>query len=381
MITTLDTVISEYSVRNKENMDIPVYSVTNDKGFCTGYFSKDVASKDKTSYKIVPRGYFAYNPSRINVGSIDWQNSEDYVIVSPLYVVFGVSEIIDKQYLLYYLKSDIASTYINTYATGSVRDNLKLAELKKIPVKLPPLNEQRKIAAVLDKISELTAKRRRQLDKLDELVKSRFVEMFGDPIHNTTWQKLTLGECVTSIDNGYSYVCANEARLGNKPAILKLSAVTYGDFHPEENKAIIDEALFSSNAEIRAGDLLFTRKNTPALVGMCAYVIDTPPKLMMPDLIFRLNTNDKCNKIFLWKLINHETFRPCVEAIATGSAKSMSNISKERLKEMQIIVPDIDRQEQFADFIRVVEKSKSTIQRSLSTLETLKKSLMQKYFG
>ena len=102
MITKLGSVITEYSVRNKKDEDIPVYSVTNEQGFCTGYFSKDVASKDRTTYKIVPRGYFAYNPSRINVGSVDWQDCEDRVIVSPLYVVFGVDKKLDQQYLLHY---------------------------------------------------------------------------------------------------------------------------------------------------------------------------------------------------------------------------------------------------------------------------------------
>ena len=83
--------IKEYSVRNKSNEDIPVYSVTNSQGFCTEYFGKEIASKDKTTYKIVPRGYFAYNPSRINVGSVDWQKYEDRVIVSPpLQRFFGV---------------------------------------------------------------------------------------------------------------------------------------------------------------------------------------------------------------------------------------------------------------------------------------------------
>ena len=63
--------IKEYSERNKGNEDIPVYSVTNSQGFCTEYFGKEVASQDKTTYKIVPQGYFAYNPSRINVGSVE----------------------------------------------------------------------------------------------------------------------------------------------------------------------------------------------------------------------------------------------------------------------------------------------------------------------
>ena len=79
--------IEEYSVRNKSLEDIPVYSVTNSSGFCQDYFGRDLSSADKSGYKIVPRGFFAYNPSRINVGSIACQNECDRVIVSPLYVV------------------------------------------------------------------------------------------------------------------------------------------------------------------------------------------------------------------------------------------------------------------------------------------------------
>ena len=382
MIVKIGDVISEYSVRNKFDENIPVYSVTNEKGFCTGYFSKEVASKDKSTYKIVPRGYFAYNPSRINVGSVDWQKYEDRVIVSPLYVVFGVSDRLDRQYLLHYLKSDMMLSFIKEYATGSVRDNLKLADLGEFPINLRPVEEQRQIAATLDKIDDLIAKRRQQLDKLDELVKSRFIEMFGDPITNEMgWEKVQLSTCIESIDNGKSLVCDTSARQGNWPAVLKLSAATYGFYRPEENKAMLDENQFVEDAAVRAGDLLFTRKNTPELVGMCAYVYDTPSRLMMPDLIFRLNTTNRCNKVFLWKLINHNLFRDCIRAISTGSAKSMSNISKERLLNLEIILPPAELQEQFAVFVALIDKSKLAIQKSLDKLEILKKALMQKYFG
>lgn len=115
--------IKEYSERNKGNEDIPVYSVTNSQGFCTEYFGKEVASQDKTTYKIVPQGYFAYNPSRINVGSVDWQRYEKRVIVSPLYNVFSVSEGIDRQYLYYFLRSDLGRQMIKAKASGSVRDD------------------------------------------------------------------------------------------------------------------------------------------------------------------------------------------------------------------------------------------------------------------
>ena len=258
---------------------------------------------------------------------------------------------------------------------------LNKATLSNMEVVIPPLEEQRRIAAVLDKVSDLIAKRREQLDKLDELVKARFVEMFGDPVSNPKgWNIVELSHCLEGIDNGKSLMCDTRPRQGNWPAILKLSAATYGYYQPKENKAMLNENEFVNSAAVQTGDLLFTRKNTPELVGMCAYVYETPDKLMMPDLIFRLNTNETCNKIFLWKLINHELFRENIKAISSGSAKSMSNISKERLLELKIILPPIGLQRKFADFVRQTDKSKLTIQQSLDKLEVLKKALMQQYF-
>lgn len=176
--------IQEYSVRNKSGEDIPVYSITNSQGFCRDYFSKEVASKDKTTYKIVPRGCFAYNPSRINVGSVDWQRDEERVIVSPLYNVFSVSPEIDQQYLYYYLKSSATLYRIKEVATGSVRDNLRLSMLYDFMIELPSLDVQRQIVSNLDLLASIIRQRNQQLTKLDELIKARFVEMFGDPISN-----------------------------------------------------------------------------------------------------------------------------------------------------------------------------------------------------
>ena len=183
--------------------------------------------------------------------------------------------------------------------------------------------------------------------------------MFGDPNNNPMrWSKVELAECLTNIENGKSFVCDSEPRTGSKPAVLKLSAATYGYYQSHENKAMLDDDLFVESAEVHKGDLLFTRKNTPELVGMCAYVYDTPERLMMPDLIFRLNTRSNCNKIFLWKIINLDLFRSNVTALSSGSAKSMSNISKERLMGLEIILPPIELQEQFATFVEQIDKSK-----------------------
>ena len=203
--------------------------------------------------------------------------------------------------------------------------------------------------------------------------------MFGDPNNNPMrWSKVELAECLTNIENGKSFVCDSEARTGANPAVLKLSAATYGYYQPHENKAMLDDTLFVENAEVHKGDLLFTRKNTPELVGMCAYVYETPAKLMMPDLIFRLNTKSNCNKIFLWKIINLDLFRSNVTALSSGSAKSMSNISKERLMGLEIILPPIELQEQFANFVEQIDKSKFYIVQTKKITELLIRAIQYK---
>jgi len=171
----LNKYISEYSVKNKKNKPYPVYSVTNSNGFCTEYFTKDVSSKDKENYKLVPFGYFAYNPSRINVGSIDCQEKEDTVIVSPLYTVFKCSGDIDRHYLKYFFKSRYGMNLINSSVSGSVRFNLKFKTLGEFQITERTLEEQKFAVNLFEKINGVISSSNKQLVLLDELIKSRFV--------------------------------------------------------------------------------------------------------------------------------------------------------------------------------------------------------------
>lgn len=289
---------------------------------------------------------------------------------------------IDAMFLGMYFQSDLYRKYISGVSQGANINNIKNEHIDVIEIRGYSNDEQVKIAELLQIVIGTIRLQKEQIKRYDVLVKARFVEMFGDPISNPfRWDKILLNECLESIDNGKSFVCDSVARVGENPAILKLSAVTYGVYKPEENKSILDEKDFVESAEVYEGDLLFTRKNTPELVGMAAYVVSTPPKLMMPDLIFRLNTKKSCNKIFLWQLINHDLFRGQIQNIASGSAKSMSNISKERLGNLSIYLPPIELQEQFAAFVHQVDKSKFAVQKALDKTQLLFDSLMQEYFG
>jgi type I restriction enzyme S subunit len=244
------------------------------------------------------------------------------------------------------------------------------------------LAEQQRIASQLDKISHLITLRKRQLSKLDELVKSRFVEMFGEPMTTPKgWPTAEMAEVVDRIGNGRSFVCESFARAGDNPAILKLGAATWGYYKPEENKALKVGATYYPDCEVKPGDLLFTRKNTLDLVGKCAYVRKTPPKLMLPDLIFRLETNERIDKVYLANLINHDGSRAAIQRLASGSAGSMPNISKARLLGLTLPLPPLALQREFAAFVAKVDKLAFKAKASLEKLETLKKAMMQKYFN
>lgn len=177
-LVKLGTVVKEFSVRNKKMESTAVFSVTNSAGFTPSseYFNKEVFSKDLSNYKIVKRGMFAYNPSRINVGSVDYLRNEELVVVSPLYVIFQVDEKrVDSQYLYHYLRSEIGLNQIRNHTAGSVRDSLSFSALSEIEINLPSLNEQCLAAQKLDLLGAAIVLCNRILEKSDELVKSRKV--------------------------------------------------------------------------------------------------------------------------------------------------------------------------------------------------------------
>lgn len=292
------------------------------------------------------------------------------------------SDKISKNYLFHILNSNFFEQQCIMASNGVAQKNLSTEWLKNYEVPCYERDQQEKIVMVLSTIQSVISGRKHELQKLDDLVKARFVELFGNPISNPMkWDIYQLEECLERIDNGKSFICSDKPRTGDNPAILKLSAATYGDYRPNENKALLDESLFVESSEVHAGDLLFTRKNTPELVGAAAYVQNTPPKLMMPDLIFRLVPNEKVNAVFLWQLINCKEFRPVIQAISGGSAKSMSNISKERLGKIKVICPPRGLQDSLIPFVKRVDKSKAVIQKALDETQLLFDSLMQEYFG
>ncbi|PHU39928.1 hypothetical protein CSX00_08440 [Pseudobutyrivibrio ruminis] len=296
--------------------------------------------------------------SGATTGKIGILKSDDrYVVNQRVGIVRKKSNEVPNEFIKYYLLRQ--ADRILQEAAGCAQPNISPKQLGQYVVPDYDIGKMNHIVNVLNRLTNIIKERNDELSALDELIKARFVELFGNPVRNSMeWETYQLDECLERIDNGKSFVCSDKPREDNYPAVLKLSAATYGDYRPSENKALLDEKQFVESAEVHAGDLLFTRKNTPELVGMAAYVQETPSKLMMPDLIFRLVPNEKMNAVFLWQLINCKDFRPVIQAISGGSAKSMSNISKERLGKIKVICPPRELQESLVPFIKQVDKSK-----------------------
>ena len=350
--------IQEYSVRNKSGEDIPVYSVTNSQGFCRDYFSKEVASKDKTTYKIVPRGCFAYNPSRINVGSVDWQRDEERVIVSPLYNVFSVSPEIDQQYLYYYLKSNATLYRIKEVATGSVRDNLRLSMLYDFMIELPSLDVQRQIVSNLDLLASIIRQRNQQLSKLDELVKARFVEMFGDMLLNSLdWPEKSLeglADIVSGITKGRK---TTEAELIEVP-YMAVSNVKSGYIDWTTVKTILATKQEIEQYRLMPDDILMTEGGDPDKVGRGAIIKNPLKDSIHQNHIFRVRLDEsELLPAYFAEYLQHQK----AKRYFLGCAKQttgIASINMRQLRALPVLIPPLPLQNQFADFVAEVDKSK-----------------------
>ena len=341
--------IKEYSERNKGNEDIPVYSVTNSQGFCTEYFGKEVASQDKTTYKIVPQGYFAYNPSRINVGSVDWQRYEKRVIVSPLYNVFSVSEVIDRQYLYYFLRSDLGRQMIKAKASGSVRDNLKLDMLKEMTIPDISVEQQKFCSSVLDKLHKLIQMRQQELQKLDEFIKARFVELFGDPVSNSYGLPEATLPDLGEFGRGVSkHRPRNDIKLlGGKYPLIQTGDVANAGLYITSYSSTYSELGLKQSKMWDKGTLCITIAANIAKTAILEF------DACFPDSVVGFIANERTNNIFVHYWFSF--FQAILESQAPESAQK--NINLKILSELKVIVPEKRKQDQFASFVKLTDKS------------------------
>lgn len=295
-----------------------------------------------------------------------------------------IIESIDKEhynvkFLYYFLQSYIEILRKNSI--GGVIKYIKLQDLTN--AKLPDINIERQLEIVqlLENSKKIILKRQQQIEDLSKLKQSIFLDMFGNPSTNPKrWKEDDLGNYLCNIKGGWSPKCHSREAIGEEWGVLKLSALTQGDYNFKYNKALPQQINPKTELEVRDNDLLFNRKNTPELVGTTAFVYKTRGNLIYPDTVFRLELKDGLNKIFLWKLLSNTYYREKVKQLASGSAKSMSNISQKNLKQLKIIIPTLPYQEQYAKKVREIDNQIRLFLEGLSQMKMLYDSILYKAF-
>ncbi len=293
-------------------------------------------------------------------------------------VIRDINNLFDKRFLYYFLGSPITYQKFKSMAVGGVVNNLNIDMVKKVEVPVLSLLEQREIADILDKVIILIQKNKRQIELLDELVKVRFVELFGDPGTNPNgWEQVTVGDVCSSIVRGPF------GSALKKDFFVEPSDTTYKVY--EQKHAIQKSATIGTyyvteekyqelkRFECVAGDILMSCSGT---MGELYQLPEGCDRGIINQALCKFTLNDKmlpiCFLTYMKQTIgNLETKGSGIKNIAAVSY----------VKVMPINLPPMDVQLEFENFCKQTDKIKLAVQESLEKLETLKKALMQKYFG
>lgn len=359
----------------------PVLSMTMHKGlvFQSEKFNKIIASKDTSDYKVVYRNQLVIS-FPIDEGVLATQRITDAGIVSPAYGIWDIDkELVLPEYLEYALRSNRAIQYYKAKLRGSTarRRSLPTPTLLSFQIQLPSLEEQYGILDKVHRVKEIVRLRETQLKKLDTLTKSRFIEMFGDPIINPMgWPVVTIKDIVSEVKYGTS----KPAAIGGKYPYLRMNNLTSdGSLDLTDLKYIDIDDNELEKYVVRKGDVLFNRTNSIDLIGKTA-TFDLDQEMIIAGYIIRVRLKDLILPEFFTRYMNLDPIKNMLKNIAKG-AVNQANINAQELQNIQIYLPDIEIQKQYKAVMNSIDKSRDAIQKSLDETQLLFDSLMQEYFG
>ena len=378
----LGTLIKPAKLQKCGNDDYPVLSMTMHNGlvFQSDKFKKSVASQDKSTYKVVHRNQLVIG-FPIDEGVLTTQRITDVGIVSPAYGIWDVDQTkIIPEFLEYALRCNRAIDYYKAKLRGSTarRRSLPTPTLLELDVPLPDIEQQRLALTTIHHAKNALDSRQAQLTKLDELVKARFVEMFGDPISNTKrWDVIELGS-LTGIGSS-KRIFEKEYVSEGIPFYRTKEIVELSKGNPISTELYITEKRFLEIKEQygvpQKGDLLISAVGTIGVI----WIVDEKNDFYFKDgNLIRVDSSDRFNSTYM-KTLLESLIAEYKKQMSSGTAYSALTISG--LMKMKIYDVPLSLQNQFADFVAKVDKSKADVQKALDQTQLLFDSLMQQYFG
>ena len=277
-------------------------------------------------------------------------------------------------YLYYFLKSK--KSHVTALGRGVAQNNINLSILRNFEVPIPALSMQKQIVDVLDKAEKIIEARQQQLQKLDELVKARFVELFGDPIINPRgFEKVPLSKLAEIKIGPFGSLLHKEDYIQAGHALVNPSHIIDGKISIDSKLTVSEEKFNELRAyHLRVGDVVMGRRGE---MGRCAVVTENGLLCGTGSLLIR--TNVEVTADYIQKIISFPSFKKTIEEMAVG--QTMPNLNVPIVSRFQIIKPPFEVQKAYYDFVSQTDKSKAVIQKALDEAQLLFDSLMQQYFG
>jgi type I restriction enzyme S subunit len=298
----------------------------------------------------------------------------DAFIVSHICALSVIDDkVVDNVYLYYYLTS-IDMVNITKKTTGL--DAITFEDLGKIQIPLPPLETQKRIAAILDKADELRQNDKKILEKYDQLAQSVFLEMFGDPVRNKKrFEFCTIRDLVSEVKYGTS---AKASDLGSYP-YLRMNNITYSGYLDLSDLKYIDiKESDKPKYLVKEGDILFNRTNSKELVGKTG-IYNLNQEMAVAGYLIRVRVNSYANPYYIWGYLNSLHGKMTLNNMCKNIV-GMANINAQEFQDIVILKPPIELQNKYSEIIKHIGKQKETSNISLRKSEDLFQSLLQRVF-
>ena len=293
--------------------------------------------------------------------------------------VLRAGEAVLPEWIYYFLRQQRFRNAARRSFTGTAgQQRVPTAHMAGAAIPVPELAHQHRMVEVLSCADSMVRLRRRARALTEQMVPALLADMFGDPEKNPkAWPVMQLGQLLDGIDSGKSPRCHDRPKAEDEWGVLRLSALKNGLYDESDHKTLPATLQPDTRSEVRTGDLLISRKNTLELVGTPAYVWKTGGRILLPDLIFRLRLRPEAgvHPLYLWALLRAPGMRKGLQLLASGTAASMPNISKERMRTLRVMVPAAKLQEAFAQRVAalhaVAQQQDAALKHGKATFEAL----------
>ena len=377
----LGTLIHQAKIVRCGEGDYPVLSMTMHDGlvFQNDKFNKTIASKDRSDYKVVNRNQLVIS-FPIDEGVLAAQRIVDAGIVSPAYGIWDINqELILPEFLEYALRCDRALSYYKAKLRGSTarRRSLPTPTLLAYTVPLPDISEQEHILNVVHKTQKVISGRTEEISLLDNLIKARFVEMFGDYLKD---DRKPLSE--VAIITGGLTKNSNRNTFETKMRYLRVANVFYNRLDLREILEIGVKEEEIEKTLLQAGDLLFVEGNgSIEQIGRVAIWDGSIDPILHQNHLIKARFNNEiiAPEYALFYFMLQDGRQQIISK--SVSTSGLNTLSVNKVSSLLLPIPPIALQKQFAEFINQTDKSKVVVQKALDEAQTLFDSLMQEYFG